>query len=297
MSNIKLINKNMEKAMGDDVELLQRWNSKEIQNALKKALKDSGKPVKKPRALSAYNFFCKQENHVIREANPELKTSEIMGLLGQKWKILKESTDKNAKNRLEEIQQLVIADKKRVTEEREQIASDEESSDIKKKYVKKRGTTAYMFFCTEERLNLEVKGKEAMKELGRLWRELSESNKSKDKKRVEKYKKMAEEDKQRVLEENKKHEEEGEEEGEEEEEAAGDEDDEECVGCGGGEEEEEDAFIFDYSLLSKFIFDLGGREDVLVRNRRFLYELSQIVEEVSNGAIDSCCQEGESCCN
>ena len=42
-------------------------------------------------------------------------------------------------------------------------------------------------------------------------------------------------------------------------------------------------------------FEFGGREDVLVRNRRFLYELSQIIEEVSTG-IESCCREGEDCC-
>lgn len=63
------------------------------------------------------------------------------------------------------------------------------------------------------------------------------------------------------------------------------------------EDEEEKAFIFDYSLLSKFIFDFGAREDVLIRNRRFLYELSQIIEEVSSGVMESCCQEGDSCCN
>ena len=70
--------------------------------------------------------------------------------------------------------------------------------------------------------------------------------------------------------------------------------------CSGDEHdhcEEEEGFIFDYSLLAKFIFDFGAREDVLVRNRRFLYELSQIIEEVSTGAMDSCCQSGDACCN
>lgn len=62
------------------------------------------------------------------------------------------------------------------------------------------------------------------------------------------------------------------------------------------EDEKEEEFIFDYALLSKFIFDFGAREDVLVRNRRFLYELSQIIEDVSTGAMEACDQEGESCC-
>lgn len=60
---------------------------------------------------------------------------------------------------------------------------------------------------------------------------------------------------------------------------------------------EEEPFIFDYSLLSKFIFEFGAREDVLVRNRRFLYELSQIIGEVATGIFESCCGEDDTCCN
>ena len=198
----KNINKNMEKVIGDDKVLLELWNSKEIQKALKKAIKDSGKPVKKPRALSAYNFFCKQENPRLKEAHPKLKSTEIMRLLGESWKTLKNSTDKNDKNRLKEIEALVVADKQRVVEERAQMASEE--SDTDKKPRKQRATTAYMCFCKDERLKLEVKGKDAMKELGRRWRELSSSEKCKDKKRVEGYKTMAAEDKERVVAENKK---------------------------------------------------------------------------------------------
>lgn len=63
------------------------------------------------------------------------------------------------------------------------------------------------------------------------------------------------------------------------------------------DEDEDESFIFDYSLLSKFIFDLGAREDVLVRNRRFLYELSQIIEEVATGTFESCCDKDGSCCD
>lgn len=74
---------------------------------------------------------------------------------------------------------------------------------------------------------------------------------------------------------------------------------EECTESGCEEDSEEEAFIFDYSSLGKFIFDFGAREDVLVRNRRFLYELSQLIEEVATGSIkpSSCCHEGDSCCN
>ena len=70
-----------------------------------------------------------------------------------------------------------------------------------------------------------------------------------------------------------------------------------CCDSNHGDNEEmnnEEPFIFDYSLLSKFIFDFGAREDVLVRNRRFLYDLSQIIDEIATG---SCCDEEESCCS
>lgn len=66
------------------------------------------------------------------------------------------------------------------------------------------------------------------------------------------------------------------------------------------EEEGEESFVFDYSLLAKFIFDFGAREDVLVRNRRFLYELSQLIEQVATGTFESCCDEtchNQACCN
>lgn len=80
--------------------------------------------------------------------------------------------------------------------------------------------------------------------------------------------------------------------------------DEKCVGESENEDFEEecdDNLVFDYSALSKFIFNFGGREDILVRNRRFLYELGQIIEQVSTNSFESCCNQeacGEgSCCN
>lgn len=56
-------------------------------------------------------------------------------------------------------------------------------------------------------------------------------------------------------------------------------------------EYEHEIEIFNYSLLGKFIFEFGAREDVLVRNRRFLFELSQIIEEVASDIQTSCCHK------
>lgn len=65
------------------------------------------------------------------------------------------------------------------------------------------------------------------------------------------------------------------------------------------EDGEQGEFFFDYSKLSKHLMDVGGREDINVRNRTFLYDFSKIIEEVESGefaqeqCVDECC--GEAC--
>lgn len=51
--------------------------------------------------------------------------------------------------------------------------------------------------------------------------------------------------------------------------------------------------IFDYSKLGKYLFEVGGREEVIVRNRRFLFDFSKIIDEVNNPEVDCC--GGEVC--
>jgi hypothetical protein len=70
----------------------------------------------------------------------------------------------------------------------------------------KRGKSAYIFFCTEEREAVkrdmpEAKATEVTTELGIRWSALKEATKSKDKKRIEKYTQQALEDKTRYDEE------------------------------------------------------------------------------------------------
>lgn len=65
----------------------------------------------------------------------------------------------------------------------------------------KRAKTAYIFFTMDKRnevaeKNPDMKQKDILKELGRLWKEMPEDEK-------EKYKKQAEEDKKRVAEDKK----------------------------------------------------------------------------------------------
>ena len=67
----------------------------------------------------------------------------------------------------------------------------------------KRGRSAYIFFCSDAREGVkeelgDVKPQEVMRELGVRWRALKESSRKGDKTKVEKYNKMAEEDKERA---------------------------------------------------------------------------------------------------
>ena len=69
----------------------------------------------------------------------------------------------------------------------------------------KRGKSAYIFFCAENRpkvktnLGDEAKNTEILAELGRLWCDLKESTKSSDKKKLVQYEEQAKADKERYL--------------------------------------------------------------------------------------------------
>ena len=70
----------------------------------------------------------------------------------------------------------------------------------------KRGKSAYIFYCADVREEVkedlgDVKPQEVMRELGVRWRTLNESSKKVDQKKVEKYNKMAADDKVRAAEE------------------------------------------------------------------------------------------------
>ena len=51
----------------------------------KKAKKDPNAPK---RGKSAYIFFCDKIRAELKEQNPEAKTSDLMKLMGEKWKTL-----------------------------------------------------------------------------------------------------------------------------------------------------------------------------------------------------------------
>lgn len=167
-------------------------------------------PAAPKRGCSSYIFFCKDKRTEVKEANPDMKGTEVTKELGRIWR--DETSDKQKKKYSKQ----ATADKERYLEEMkdytpsaewlaeaEASASDSEGGKTKRKKSKrkpgpKRARSAYIFFCTEMRSkvkedNDDMDAKEVTAELGRLWREEYKEDKALSKK----FNKMAKEDKER----------------------------------------------------------------------------------------------------
>ena len=167
--------------------------------------KAAGEPKK---GKSAYIFFCADERlklkeEQLKEEQPEMLAKEILAELGARWKLFK---DKNPQG-VKKYEEMAANDKKRYEEEMKNyvpVAADEENpvAEKTKKTKKtkaagepKKGKSAYIFFCADERALLkeekpEMPAKEVLVELGARWKALSDKEK-------EKYNKLAAEDKKR----------------------------------------------------------------------------------------------------
>jgi structure-specific recognition protein 1 len=206
-------------------DMLEMWQG-EYQEKLMKLFPKKAKkatspkdPNKPKRGKSAYLFFCTDNRAKTKEdLGDDAKATEVTKELGRLWNELKESDKKSDKKKLEKYEKQAAEDKERYETEMvdyEPPSEDEleEMMEKKKKSKKssgkkdpnkpKRGKSAYLFFCadnrakTKEDLGDEAKATEVTAELGRLWNELKESDKTSDKKKMEKYEKQAAEDKER----------------------------------------------------------------------------------------------------
>lgn len=167
-------------------------------------------PAAPKRGCSSYIFFCNDKRAEVKEANPDMKGTEVTKELGRIWR--EETSDKQKKKYSKQ----ATADKKRYLEEMknytpsaewlseaEADASASEGGKTKRKKSKrapgpKRARSAYIFFCTEMRNkvkedNDDMDAKEVTAELGRLWREEYKEDKDLSKK----FNKMAKKDKER----------------------------------------------------------------------------------------------------
>jgi len=177
----------------DDVE----DEPKEKKQRKKKA---AGEPKK---GKSAYMFFCADERAKVKEDEPKMAAKDVLAELGARWKLFK---DKNPQG-VKKYEEMARKDKGRYEEEmknyvpapvEENPAEDKDKKKKKAAGEPKKGKSAYIFFCAEERPllkeeNPEMPGKEILAELGARWKKLNED----DKKKVEYYQKLAAEDKKR----------------------------------------------------------------------------------------------------
>jgi hypothetical protein len=149
----------------------------ELSNQEKEKL---GIPVKEKkvstRAKSAYIFFCQANRQDIKDENPGIKSTEITSKLAELWKELK--NDEDRADELAEYESLASKDKERVGQ-------------LPK--IKKR-KTAYNIFCDMNRPDIkqenpEMTGKEVIKQLSLLWKELKDDSERKTE--LEEYEKLS----------------------------------------------------------------------------------------------------------
>jgi len=147
-------------------DIIKSWQSKSNQfnliEMIKRTMEEKSKgkdPNAPKRPRTAYIFFCNDKRPKVREANPNMRMTEVTNELGKMWKNLKES---KRQKYLEQAQK----DRERYTSEMNQY----------KPKGPKKALTAYFFFCMEKRhevkkANPEMKVTDISKELGRMWKE------------------------------------------------------------------------------------------------------------------------------
>ena len=136
--------------------------SVEAPSSTKKRKADEAAKPKQVRTLSAYMLFMAAERDAVKQAHPEIKSSEVMSELGRRWKQLSPAARKPFEDKAAELKQASMD---------EQAALQAASG---KPVVPKKSLTSYQLWMAEERPKLKASAataamgpKEAMAELGR----------------------------------------------------------------------------------------------------------------------------------
>lgn len=189
MSRVKAINTFVMSFLSEASDLLSQEQIEKLQAKWKKSapeLKTALKPksveekaqeaeenADKPKHFtSAYIFYCKQQRPIVKRENPEASATQIISILGAKWKAL----SPGLKNPFER-----QAKTDRARYDREMTAYIQEHPDaVSKKKEKKKSEpkNAYQFFYNEQRdlLSAEgLKGKDLQLAIFAKWRELKEN--------------------------------------------------------------------------------------------------------------------------
>ena len=152
---------------------------------------------------SSYMFFCIEERDNIKKDKPDLNNKEMVVELGHRWSDVKD----NQPDRLKYFQQLADEDKERYIREKDNLKQvpvdtiEPENEPKKVKKVKKTNKVepsepvpiknepkktkinGYLNFCKKMRETVKKNNPDMtlatdiQKELGRLWKELSDSEK------------------------------------------------------------------------------------------------------------------------
>ena len=201
--------------------LIVLWAAQENQELLEKSFpagkkstrvssvhkNSSGKKVKDPnkpkRGSSAYIFFCKDMRTKVKDSLTDSTPRTVTKELGARWNKAKEA------GKIGKWEKLAAKDKERYTGEMadytppsedewaELITKTEKKTKKKTKQTgPKRACSSYIFFCKEMRATIkkeqpDIESKDIMSELGTRW------NVAKTAGKIDKWVKMAAEDKQR----------------------------------------------------------------------------------------------------
>jgi len=177
-----------------DSTIKSKWNPAEFKKIFKKKEKNG---IKKNK--SAYMFFSDEERQNIKKEGSSLNNKQVVTELGSRWTLFKQKNPAG----VEKYNKMAQDDKVRYEKELslyESSGSGEKSSRKKSNSLLKKNKSAYMFFCIEDRENIKKEGlnlnnKEVIIEMAKRWKKLTETNPAK----VEKYNKLAAEDKERYL--------------------------------------------------------------------------------------------------
>ena len=162
---VSSINKFVQSFLSSDDCSVESWQSTENQKQLKALLSGKQKKEKSKRQKSAYMLFSDENRAQVRAEFPELKATEVMSLLSKRWNELK--SDPAKQSEVARYQALASANRESNKESKTQ-----EKKEKPKKQV--RAKSQYLIFCEENRpmviqKNPELKSKEIIKELARLW--------------------------------------------------------------------------------------------------------------------------------
>jgi hypothetical protein len=166
--------------------LTESWQGEDIQTMLKEVITTNLKKEKKEKKTkktggpkkgkTAYIFYCMDQRKVIAEQIkdselPAMTNKEIIAELAVRWAKAKEDKE------IDKYTKLAAEDKARYEKEKSEYVPAEGEEEEKKK--PKRRTSAYMFFCKENRPivkaeNPDFDNKAVTKELSTQWKNIKE---------------------------------------------------------------------------------------------------------------------------